>query len=452
MPRSFKYFRLVFILFCLVFFCTGNCHPAHAARTIFSVDSYDWAPLGSTVTVDIYVEDPRQLYGCSFELHYDENIVRAVSVEKGNLLFAEGHRLNADLNRADGGIISIYWNNVYNNPVPYDGQLFRISFRVLNEGGTTLTLRGLNPLEKYSNGASPEIRNGFINTSATGNTSLGINTGSYLPGAIRQIWYSTTLSAKGGRTPYTWSRTSGSLPPGLTLDSDGTISGTPISTGTYSITIRLSDDNGHQISRTFYLTVHDTGEIPLAITSYATLDRGRKGSSYTATLSARGGNTPYSWSRTSGSLPPGLTLNSRGVISGTPTATGTYTFTARVTDDNNARQEEQFLLTILDTDTDYLTSDEDLFKALHITRSTMKLDLRPDNMPYTMLVNNDVNWINLSIVPHHPSDWLRINGTSYYRGSLRTVPLSKGTNQITIGISSTGNNYHNYSLTIYRLP
>ena len=64
-------------------------------------------------------------------------------------------------------------------------------------------------------------------------------------------------------------------------------------------------------------------------------------------MTASGGTTPYTWSIASGSLPAGLSLNtSTGVISGTPTATGTFSFTAQVTDSSNPRQTATKTLSI----------------------------------------------------------------------------------------------------------
>ena len=73
---------------------------------------------------------------------------------------------------------------------------------------------------------------------------------------------------------------------------------------------------------------------PLAVTT-TSLPAATGGSAYTATLAATGGVTPYSWSVTSGSLPPGLSLSPAGMISGIPDVAGTYTFTASVTDAEN---------------------------------------------------------------------------------------------------------------------
>lgn len=66
--------------------------------------------------------------------------------------------------------------------------------------------------------------------------------------------------------------------------------------------------------------------------STSSLTAGTVGISYSQTLAATGGTTPFTWSKKSGSLPAGLTLSTTGVISGTPTTTGTNTFTVQVKD------------------------------------------------------------------------------------------------------------------------
>ncbi len=70
---------------------------------------------------------------------------------------------------------------------------------------------------------------------------------------------------------------------------------------------------------------------PLQVTS-SQLPGGTVGSAYSATLSASGGTSPYSWSVSSGTLPTGLSLSSSGTLSGTPTVAGAFPFTVAVKD------------------------------------------------------------------------------------------------------------------------
>ncbi len=164
--------------------------------------------------------------------------------------------------------------------------------------------------------------------------TLDITT-SALPGASQGQAYSTTLAATGGTTPYTWSLAGGSLPPGLTLSSGGVISGTESGTSSnanYTFTAQVTDSTtptAESATQTFTITVSPN---PLTITT-TSLPSGKKSKAYTDTLQATGGTTPYSWSLASGSLPPGLTLSSSGVIGGTLTSTtGTYTVTVQALD------------------------------------------------------------------------------------------------------------------------
>ena len=67
---------------------------------------------------------------------------------------------------------------------------------------------------------------------------------------------------------------------------------------------------------------------------------------YSQTLSAFGGQPPYTWSLTDGALPAGLSLSSSGVISGTPTGSGTSYFDAQVKDATNGTASATFSLTV----------------------------------------------------------------------------------------------------------
>ena len=151
------------------------------------------------------------------------------------------------------------------------------------------------------------------------------------------VAYSSSLVATGGVPPYTYSITSGSLPPGLTLNpSTGAITGTPTTYGTFNFTAQVVDSTGTAAGTT---TANCSIVIaPPAITLACATSTGQVGVAYSSSLVATGGVPPYTYSITSGSLPPGLTLNpSTGAITGTPTTYGTFNFTAQVVDSTNSK-------------------------------------------------------------------------------------------------------------------
>lgn len=165
-----------------------------------------------------------------------------------------------------------------------------------------------------------------------------------LPSAMQGSAYSASLTATGGTTPYTWSIASGSLPSGLSLaGSTGVISGIPTAVGTSSFTVQVSDANLQTATKALSITVNPP---PPAIT-IASLPNGTQNTAYSTTLTASGGTTPYTWTLVSGSLPVGLTLAaSTGVISGTPTATGTSNFTVQVSDASSQTASQALSITI----------------------------------------------------------------------------------------------------------
>jgi hypothetical protein len=171
---------------------------------------------------------------------------------------------------------------------------------------------------------------------------LAITTAS-LPGGTVGALYSQALAATGGTSPYTWQSTGGSLPGGVTLDSAGNLYGTPTAAGSFTFQVRVSDSQQGSATGSFTIRI-----VPAALVVTTTsLPAGTVGTSYTATtLAATGGTPPYTWSVASGALSGGLSSSSAGVISGTPTASGTFSVTLKVTDSAQATATQAYSVTV----------------------------------------------------------------------------------------------------------
>jgi len=141
--------------------------------------------------------------------------------------------------------------------------------------------------------------------------------------------YTANLEAAGGTAPYTW--TAAGLPAGLSCSAQGVISGTPTQAGGFEVAVTATDSAAVSDSKTMQLRVH--GPLELTTTGLA---EGEMGQAYSATLTAAGGTSPYSWTATG--LPSGLTCSAGGVISGAPTQSGDFNVTLTVTDSAAASQ------------------------------------------------------------------------------------------------------------------
>lgn len=142
--------------------------------------------------------------------------------------------------------------------------------------------------------------------------------------------YSSSLIASGGTPPYTFAITSGSLPTGLTLNtSTGVISGTPSAAGTFSYTATVTDS----VMATAMASCSIVISVPALSLACPIANTGMIGTAYSSSFVAVGGVPPYTFAIISGTLPPGLALNtSTGAITGFPTTVGTYPYTGQVTD------------------------------------------------------------------------------------------------------------------------
>jgi Putative Ig domain len=164
---------------------------------------------------------------------------------------------------------------------------------------------------------------------------------SSLPNGTVSTAYSVNITATGGVSPYTFSldASSSALPAGLSIvvnSTMATISGTPTAAGTTNnifIDVKDSEQPAVIQKMTYSITISTAG---VSITTASPLPGATLNSAYHTPLTATGGVLPYAWSLATGSaLPAGLALNSASpsaTISGTPTSTGTFQFTVKVTD------------------------------------------------------------------------------------------------------------------------
>ena len=242
-----------------------------------------------------------------------------------------------------------------------------------------------------------------------------------LPGGQQDVSYSQTVQATGGKTPYTWSIDSGSLPSGLSLGSStGTISGTPTSYGTSNFTVEVSDDQATPDTDTQALSITIAPEdVTITTTS---LPNGQQGVWYSQTVQATGGDTPYTWSIDSGSLPAGLSLgSSTGTISGTPTSYGTSNFTVKVTDDWSPANTDTQALSITIAPEDIEITTTSLPDGTVSSAYSQTVQATGGDTPYTWSIDSGSLPAGLSL------------GSS--TGTISGTPTSSGTSNFTVKVT-----------------
>jgi hypothetical protein len=211
--------------------------------------------------------------------------------------------------------------------------------------------------------------------------------------------YTTYLTAIGGYSPYTWSVSSGSLPPGLTLYGVGAfITGTPTQLGSNSFALQVSDSGVPPAVTTQVYTLNVT-PTPLSVLGNL-LSPAPVNVLYHSQIPVSGGTPPYAFSISSGNLPPGLALDSAtGYVDGTPTQVGTYNFMAVGTDSSQPAQTA--------TANDFIQIRKGLGRNDSIATATPLGNSANVNVPIVLSISPYIDPINAT-TPNPDTDYYRL--------------------------------------------
>jgi hypothetical protein len=171
-----------------------------------------------------------------------------------------------------------------------------------------------------------------------GNVKVGLSPTSVTVLSNQKHQFTATVSGT-SNTGVTWSATAGAV------DASGLYAAPTVTTQT-NVNVTATSNANSSKSASATVTVNPLSTQTLAITT-TTLPQGQQGNTYSDVFTATGGTTPYSWSVSAGTPPPGIAMNANGDFAGMPAAAGTYTFTATVTDANSKTANGNFSVTVL---------------------------------------------------------------------------------------------------------
>lgn len=214
---------------------------------------------------------------------------------------------------ASGGIPAYSWN-IVSGALP-DGLLLNL----LGEITGTPTLEGNYPftVSVQDSGGYFDVKDMTINVSLPAPLAIDTIT---LPNGILAVAYNEILSGSGGIPPYTWSLFSGSLPPGVFLSSSGELTGAPTEVGSNQFTVKISDQNGSEVTKLLSMDV-----TPALVTLlYDDFDSGIISGWNIIDEGNRSG--PSNWSAATGSLIQSSNIYGGDLTISNPEKPGTYIY------------------------------------------------------------------------------------------------------------------------------
>jgi large repetitive protein len=162
--------------------------------------------------------------------------------------------------------------------------------------------------------------------------------------AARGLSYSQQLTSANGIGAVSWSIQSGSLPPGLTMDPSGAITGKPTTNGTYSFSVKATDSGTP--SQTAIAQEQIRVVDPVKITSSATWPDACVNQSYSFAITTSGGLQPYQWSFYSSNWVGFALDQTTGVFSGVSSVTGTFKGSVGVFDATEHQDSQNIQVTV----------------------------------------------------------------------------------------------------------
>lgn len=205
-----------------------------------------------------------------------------------------------------------------------------------------------------------------------------------------QVGYSGGLFPiyiSGGEPPVTATLISGTLPPGMNFDgANHLLDGSATQVGNYSIGVQLIDSAAPPQTAQATLTFTITPLLPVLANSI--FPGGTVGIPYNWGVSAKDGQPPFAWNIRSGSLPPGLVIDSLGLIHGTPSTAGSYTFVLQVTDSFTPADTSWSYVTI-DVASKPLGRNDSIATATPLTNGSYSATVSPYSAPSTSEADGD---------------------------------------------------------------